>query len=115
MLWSFAFLLFSILGTALFAGQLYSCSDNGAGTDAIHASVNCYANSTPSAEWYQGKGPAWLCDSKTNKRLLPPIIDRVQCSGTFLTAYGRGREGLYYGYKGSGTEILVPRAWLVEP
>ena len=112
MLWSFAFLLFSILGTSLFAGQLYACNDDGAGTDVVFASVDCPAASVPpTREWYHGQGQPFQCDPRTQKRLAPPIITRTQCAGNFLSSYARGRERLYYGYKGSGTEILLPRSW----
>jgi hypothetical protein len=120
LLWSFTFLLFAILGVALFAGKLHECNDSGAGTMPLHLSVPCTSATEPPASWYRAPLAAgeFMCDPTTNRRLAPPIFSRVGCSGAMLTSAPQ-RPGSTSSrklvYPGDGTEVLMPRVWRPLP
>ena len=122
LLWSFVFLLFSILGVALFAGGLHSCNDSGAGTRPIFASIPCNSSTEPPASWYhvprlEGEKESAMCDPSSQRRLAPPIFTRVQCSGAMITSSMAADQAMSSSlvYSGDGTDILVPRAWSSPP
>jgi len=120
LLWAFTFLLFAILGVALFAGGLSECNDSAAGTRPVMLSLSCTTLTEPPASWYQPPNlmdttnEGFMCDPSTSRRLAPPIFSRVQCAGTMLTSTlsrPGDSEAVSLVYKGDGTEILAPRSW----
>ena len=122
LMWSFVFVLFSILGVALFAGGLHSCNDSGAGTRPLFISSPCNSSTEPPASWYhsprlEDDKERAMCDPSTQRHLAPPIFTRVQCSGAMVTSSLAADQSLSSAlvYDGDGTEILVPRIWTSPP
>ena len=129
LLWAFTFLLFAILGVAIFAGGLHACSDNGAGTRVTHSSVPCKTLVEPPEQWYSSAWPPptldaepFMCDPTSGRRLAPPIFARPECSGYTLTSsvpssVGAGSEWQVRRlvFDGDGTEIMMPRVWDTPP